>query len=97
MKHVVENGDSSLVIQKEGPGRLYYRLALDYAPSDFKLNSSSHGFFVSRFYEAVDNENDVKQNNDGSWTFKLGSKIKVKINMVTTSRRYHIALVDKVK
>jgi len=96
MEKLVEGGDRPIIIQKEGPGRLYYRLALNYAPTNLKLDSASFGFFVSRSYEAVDNKEHVTQNQDGSWNFKLGQKVRVKIELITTSRRYHVALVDKL-
>jgi uncharacterized protein YfaS (alpha-2-macroglobulin family) len=91
-----ETENQSLIIQKEGKGRLYYRLGMNYAPKSLNLKEASYGFFVSRSYEFVEDENDVTKDENGVWHFKLGKKIMVKISMVTTSRRYHIALVDKL-
>ncbi|MBC7931123.1 MAG: hypothetical protein H7Z38_11230, partial [Rubrivivax sp.] len=31
---------------------------------------------------------------DGSWTFKAGSRVRVRLTMVASARRYHVALVD---
>ena len=53
-------GEQPLTIAKEGSGRLYYRLAFDYAPTDLKLKPAEHGFTVQRTYEAVDHAADVE-------------------------------------
>jgi uncharacterized protein YfaS (alpha-2-macroglobulin family) len=88
------SGTSDLILGKEGPGRLYYRLGLTYAPTDLKLDPLDMGFVVQRSYEGVDNPEDVTQDNDGVWQIKAGARVKVKINMVADNRRYHVALVD---
>ena len=76
--------------------RLYYRIGMNYAPKNLKLEAADYGFTVSRNYEAVDNAEDVKQNTDGSWTIKSGARVRVKVQMVAPTRRYHVALVDKL-
>ena len=97
MKYVLEGGEEkSLVLQKEGKGRLYYRLGLEYAPRSLNLKEASYGFFLKRSYEGVDDTSHVRKDSEGVWHFKLGEKVQVKIEMVTTSRRYHMALVDKL-
>jgi uncharacterized protein YfaS (alpha-2-macroglobulin family) len=58
------------------------------------LKPADYGFEVLRKYEAVDNPDDVKQNADGSWTIKSGSRVRVRLTMVAQARRYHVALVD---
>ncbi|MBI5609959.1 MAG: hypothetical protein HY902_13885 [Deltaproteobacteria bacterium] len=83
-----------LLLAKEGPGRLYYRLGLDYAPKDTQLAPLDRGFVVERRYEAVDDPKDVVKNPDGSWTFAAGARVRVRLNMVASARRYHVALVD---
>ena len=83
-----------LTLQKEGVGRLYYRLGLRYAPADLKLEPADHGFEVTRFYEAVDDPEDVTQDEDGVWRVKAGARVRVRVMMVNRSRRYHVALVD---
>jgi len=87
-------GTRDLILSKEGPGRLYYRLGLQYAPTDLNLDPLEMGFVVQRSYEGVDNPEDVYQDDDGIWHIKAGSKVRVKITMVTDNRRYHVALVD---
>ena len=95
MRYLTEQGGTSnLIIDKQGAGRLYYRIGMQYAPKNLKLEPADYGFTVLRQYEAVDNADDVKQNADGSWTIKAGSRVRVRLTMVAQARRYHVALVD---
>ena len=100
MKVLVSPSSSSasesknLIMQKDGSGRLYYRIALNYAPSSLQLNAVNYGFKVERTYVAVDDSSHIQKQSDGTWKFKLGDKVKVILSMTTTQRRYHIALVD---
>lgn len=88
------SGDQDLVISKKGPGRLYYRIGMTYAPSDLKLESADHGFAVQRIYEGVDEASDVVRQADGTWKVKAGARVRVRLTMVAENRRYHVALVD---
>jgi len=83
-----------MLLQKEGSGRLYYRLGMQYAPSNLKLEPADYGFKVERTYEAVDNADDVSRDSDGSWHIKEGSKVRVRLKMAAPARRYFVALVD---
>ena len=83
-----------LALSKEGDGRLYYRLGLRYAPTDLELDPLDMGFVVQRSYEAVDDPEDVKQDENGVWTIRAGAKVRVRLTMVADNRRYHVALVD---
>ena len=85
---------STLVLSKEGAGRLYYRLGLRYAPTDLRLPPYEAGFTVERVYEAVDNPDDVKRDSQGVWHVKSGARVRVRLTMVAPTRRYHVALVD---
>jgi uncharacterized protein YfaS (alpha-2-macroglobulin family) len=85
---------SDLIIDRQGSGRLYYRIGMKYAPRNLKLEPADYGFTVLRKYEAVDDKDDVKQNADGSWTIKSGARVRVRLTMVAQARRYHVALVD---
>ena len=49
---------------------------------------------VQREYEAVDDPEDVKQDENGVWTIRAGAKVRVRLTMVADNRRYHVALVD---
>ncbi|RLD95694.1 MAG: hypothetical protein DRJ13_14060, partial [Bacteroidetes bacterium] len=83
-----------LIISKEGSGRLYYRLGLKYAPTDLQLDPLDMGFVIQREYEAVDDPDDVKRLEDGTWLIKAGARVRVRITMIADNRRYHVALVD---
>jgi uncharacterized protein YfaS (alpha-2-macroglobulin family) len=84
----------NLILSKEGPGRLYYRLGLRYAPTDLALEPVDMGFVVQRSYEAVDDPEDVRRDSDGVWHIKAGARVRVTLKMVADNRRYHVALVD---
>ncbi len=87
-------GTQNLILSKDGPGRLYYRVGLQYAPTDLDLDPLDMGFVVQRRYEAVDDPEDVWQDSEGVWHIKAGAKVRVRITMVADNRRYHVALVD---
>lgn len=98
MEFVVENGPAGetqdLILSKDGAGRLYYRLGMRYAPTDLDMPPVDMGFVVQRTYEAIDDPEDVTQNEDGIWHFKAGARVRVCLTMVADSRRYNVALVD---
>lgn len=96
MAYLAEQGskEQNLVISKEGAGRLYYRLGLRYAPSDLNQKALDMGFVVQRSYEAVDKPDDVTRDKNGVWHIKAGARVRVRLNMVATNRRYHVALTD---
>lgn len=97
MQFLVEQPDmQNLVVAKEGDGRLYYRLGLRYAPTDLKLEPLDMGFVVERTYEAVDDPGDVRRDEQGVWHIKAGARVRVRLSMVAVSRRYHVALVDRL-
>ena len=87
---------TDLVLQKDGKGRLYYRIGMTYAPASLELEPAEYGFAVEREYEAVDDPSEVQQLDDGSWQIKLGARVRVRLRMVAPARRYHVALVDKM-
>jgi uncharacterized protein YfaS (alpha-2-macroglobulin family) len=84
---------AALTLAKDGPGRLYYRVGLRYAPASLDLAPADQGFTVERVYEAVDNPADVRRDADG-WHVRAGSRVRVKVTLAATARRYHVALVD---
>ncbi|HEX5059401.1 MAG TPA: DUF6049 family protein [Kofleriaceae bacterium] len=94
MKDVATHDKQDLTIQKDGAGRLYYRIGMKYAPHDLKQFPADYGFAVERRYEAVDDPKDVTQDKDGVWHIKAGARVRVRLNMVNENRRYHVALVD---
>ncbi|CAM2724480.1 unnamed protein product [Rotaria socialis] len=88
------SNDKNVVMHKRGNGRLYYRIAMDYASTSLQLNAVNYGFKIERTYTAIDHSSHVQQQPDGTWNFRLNEKIKVTLTMTTTQRRYHVALVD---
>ena len=94
MPDLLKGGAADLVLAKDGPGRLYYRLGLRYAPKSLQLPALERGFVVERKYEAIDNPNEVRRDQGGTWHIKAGARVKVSLTMVAQDRRYHVALVD---
>jgi len=86
-------GPRDLILQKDGAGRMYYRIGMQYAPRDLQVEAADRGFAVERSYEAVDDASDVRFE-DGVWYVKAGAKVRIRVTMVATGRRYHVALVD---
>lgn len=93
---VDQGGTSNLFVDRQGAGRLYYRIGMKYAPRNLKLDPADYGFTVLRKYEAIDDKDDVKQNADGTWTIKSGARVRIRLTMVAQARRYHVALVDQL-
>ncbi|HEV2914136.1 MAG TPA: alpha-2-macroglobulin family protein [Pyrinomonadaceae bacterium] len=97
MRYLSESaGNQNLVLSKSGPGRLYYRIGMQYAPASLKLEAADYGFTVERLYEAVDNPGDVRRDAEGVWHIKAGARVRVRLTMAAPSRRYHVALVDPI-
>ena len=94
MKDVARRDKAPLTIQKDGAGRLYYRIGMTYAPASLKLAAADFGFVVERRYEAVDDPKDVTRAADGVWHIKAGARVRVRLSMVNDNRRYQVALVD---
>jgi hypothetical protein len=95
MRYLADQGGAqNLIISKDGAGRLYYRIGMNYAPIDLNLQPADYGFTVARSYEAVDDPKDVSRAADGTWHIKAGARVRVRLTMVATARRYHVALVD---
>ncbi|MET0650425.1 MAG: DUF6049 family protein [Pyrinomonadaceae bacterium] len=96
MRYLAEkgSGEQRLVLQKEGAGRLYYRVGMSYAPTNLKLAPADYGFAVERVYEPTGDAADVRRDADGTWRIKSGATVRVKLTVVAPARRYHVALVD---
>jgi len=97
MRGIQALGDNNFILHKEGKGRLYYRMGMIYAPKSLKLSAANYGFLVERTYAAAgrDDPKNVRfDEKTGAWQAKLGERVKVTITMTSTSRRYHVALVD---
>ena len=79
MAWLSDPGDlQDLVLAKEGPGRLYYRLGLRYAPTDLDLAPADRGFALQRSYEPIDEPGDVSRDDDGTWRVRAGASVRVR-------------------
>ena len=88
-------GKKELVLSKDGPGKLYYRVGLRYAPKDMRLGPEEQGFAVTRNYEPVEGKKDtVTRDKDGTWQIKAGATVRVRLTVVVPDQRYYVALVD---
>jgi uncharacterized protein YfaS (alpha-2-macroglobulin family) len=87
-------GIQNLTIGKAGAGRLYYRVGMRYAPKNLTLKPADYGFTVQRVYEPIEKPADVRRDADGTWVVRAGAKVRVRLSMVATTRRYHVALTD---
>lgn len=96
MSYLLDKEASEVLINKQGPGRLYYRLALDYVPQSLSLKPIDQGFAVTRDYSSVDAKSDVQKDSDGIWHFKSGSTVRVKVHLESLGVRYHVAMADPI-
>jgi hypothetical protein len=94
-------GERQLVLAKQGPGKLYYRIGLRYAPTDMKLPPEEQGFSVSRVYEAIADpksgkvqKHTVRRREDGTWEIQAGATVRVRLVVVVPDRRYFVAIAD---
>ncbi|HEX5870175.1 MAG TPA: alpha-2-macroglobulin family protein, partial [Longimicrobium sp.] len=94
MRVLAADDPSSITIGKEGPGRLYYRAGLRYAPRDLDLLPLDRGFAVERTYEAVDDTADVVRGADGRWRVKAGARVRITVTVTARARRVHVAMTD---
>jgi alpha-2-macroglobulin len=94
MKALQDSTAGDLVLAKEGPGRLYYRLGLKYAPSDLKLEALDRGFLVERTYLPEGEDGELRRLDDGTLVAKAGSYVRVRIRVVAPDRRFYVAVVD---
>lgn len=96
MAYVTKQDKGDVTIQKDGQGRLYYRIGLRYAPKDLSVAALDRGFTVTRTYEAVDHKTDVRRDKDGTWHVAAGAQVRVNLEMQAPSARYHVALNDPI-
>ncbi len=83
-----------VVLQKRGRGRLYYRLAMHHAPEDHKIASENNGISVIRHFEPLDALTDVTRDEDGTWRFRAGARVRVNLTIIASAMLDHVALAD---
>lgn len=91
-----QTGPQNLTIDRQGEGRLYYRIGMNYAPKSLRQDAADYGFTVMRRYEAIDDPADVRQDPNGTWIVRSGARIRVTVQMIAPGPRYHVALVDRL-
>jgi uncharacterized protein YfaS (alpha-2-macroglobulin family) len=93
MAYLVEQGpDLPVILQNEGVGRLYYRMAMDYAPGDLVVPALERGFEVERTFVAMDDPGDVRQDPDGTWRIKTGARVWIRLSISAPAIRHYVAL-----
>ena len=100
MRRLQEAPEQTLTLAKDGPGKLYYRLGLRYAPADLQVKAEAQGFVVYRTYEAVGQgadkppEDAVRQLPGGTWEIKAGTLVKVNLTLVARDRATFVVVDD---
>jgi len=92
-KQLAPGTSHTVAIQKTGPGRMYYRIGITYAPKQVALPALDAGFIVRRSYEPIDHGDDVTTTPAGV-KIKLGARVQVVDEVVVTTERDGVALVD---
>lgn len=91
------SSNSELILFKQGEGRLYYRLAINFAPSSNAIPPLNCGFAVSRSYFLLHPSSvkeEISKNRDDYLQVKKGSLVLVRIKIHTEFTRYNVAVVD---
>jgi len=92
---LAERGRQDLLFSKKGPGKLYYRVGLRYAPTSMVLPAEEQGFSVTRTYEPIEDAKDtVSRDKEGAWVIKAGATVRVRLTLVVPDRRYFVAMMD---
>lgn len=86
--------NNEVLVAKNGPGRLYYRMALNYAPLDLAMKPADHGFTIERTYTAINKKSDVSRDEQGTWHIKAGAIVRSTVKFKTPGARYHVAMID---
>jgi uncharacterized protein YfaS (alpha-2-macroglobulin family) len=94
MRTLLESAASDLILAKKGPGRLYYRLGLRYAPADLQSKPADYGFSVERMWLPEGDGGPLRQREDGAIVVKAGSYVRARLQVVVPDRRYFVAVVD---
>ena len=95
MKTLLDQGAGRLILTKDGPGKLYYRIGLAYVPASLNLPPESQGIFVKRSYESMeDDDKAVLQVAPGKWRVKAGETVRVKLTIIVQDRRHFVAMED---
>lgn len=111
MKYVEQQNTSStpeaepirdLILQKNGEGRLYYRLGINFAPINLEIPAEDYGFSVQRSYFFAPSKQapgaplvNIPQES-GVWKVKKGTQILIHVTVSTRYLRHNVAIVDSL-
>ncbi len=84
----------AITLAKQGPGSLFYRIALDVSSVHPFAPSLDRGFGVRRAYWPIDQAEDVRRDGEGIWHIKAGARVRVTVQIATPAERYHVGLSD---
>jgi hypothetical protein len=90
MAFIQDQGRKALILEKQGKGKVYYRLGLRYAPTSLRLAPEEQGFSVQREYEPVEGADTVVKLPGGRYRIKAGKYVRVRLRIVVPSRRYFV-------
>jgi uncharacterized protein YfaS (alpha-2-macroglobulin family) len=100
MARLLADNPKEVLIAKDGPGKLYYRLGLRYAPADLAVKAEQQGFTVARSYEPLAqggeqaDPSSVRRLPDGSYEVKAGALVRVNLTLVARDRANFVVLDD---
>jgi len=100
MATLLKDQPREVLLAKDGPGKLYYRLGLRYAPADLLMKAESQGFSVFRSYEPLAQGGDpvdpasVRRLPDGSYEIKAGALVRVNLTLVAKDRANFVVVDD---
>ena len=100
MATLLKDQPREVLLAKDGPGKLYYRLGLRYAPADLLMKAESQGFSVFRSYEPLAQGGDpvdpesVRRLPDGSYEIKAGALVRVNLTLVARDRANFVVVDD---
>lgn len=100
MARLMKDDPKEVLLAKDGPGKLYYRLGLRYAPADLAIKAEEQGFTVYRTYEPLAQGVDkpdpesVKRLADGTYEVKAGALVRVNLTLVAKDRANFVVVDD---
>lgn len=86
---------TKVILTKEGPGQLAFRLKWIRFNREFLQNEENGGISVTRSFEALDHSDDVKFKNHG-WIIRAGARIRVNVIFTAPTSRDHVVITSPV-
>jgi uncharacterized protein YfaS (alpha-2-macroglobulin family) len=85
--------EQMVTIQKQGPGILYYRLGITYAPARLDIPAMDRGMTMERKYEVIQGP-EISGQGEEVWQYKVGAYVKVTLTMRMPQPRCFLAVDD---